>query len=271
MRFLQLGLLALSAAASVGSASAGLIALDPAPCQNGSLQSYLNLVSGVGCTVGDFKYKDFSFSVRFLDAQGNPVEGPVNEGTKVATPDSILITSPQTLVDSISFSSPDFLVLGGDRVVYDFGYSIDPPPPIMPGYRMTMDTLTPVFPGNAQANAFVCPDSTSLTAQVDSEGPNKGLTTGATCQADVSALILHVFHTGLPSGNQLLDSGFFPTPTNRIAVLLELELNASQQDQNGAFGSSQIAGLDSGVVPEPGSLALMGAGLAALALLRRRR
>lgn len=237
----------------------------PIACPTGSLQSYLELTPGVGCSIGDsgFSYKDFGFTTLLVKK--------TDDNTKVATADSININPPASITDVLEISSGDFDVRGGDRVVYLFQYVIDPPPPIMPGYDIEMFSETPIFPGRAEATAFVCPGITKGSVQYTSEGLIEAVQCGGPGEPFTLPLILDVFHNGLPTGNKLFDSGLFNNPTNQMAVWIMLDLDASNPDENGNFGSSKISGIGAGVVPEPGSFALLAAGFSALAWFRRRR
>lgn len=228
-----------------------------APCAFGTFGSYQAL-GATGCTSGGFTLFNFSFTAVPL------IASPSTSTTKVATLSSVYITPPASLSSALTITSGDFDVQALDRVLYLFHYTIDPPPPILPGYDLEMFSDTPVSPGQATATASLCAG---------------GLLAGPVC-VDLGApgfvatpYVLTVFHKGLPidPGDVQLSAGvLFPAPTNLIDVSILLDLDAR------AGGSSVITGVGarapflSDEVPEPGAFALVGIGLFGLSLLRRR-
>jgi hypothetical protein len=236
--------------------SAGPIITGTAPaCVAGTIGAYQAL-GATGCTSGGFTLFNFSFTAIPL------IANPSTSTTKVATLSSVFISPPASLSTALTITSDDFDVQALDRVLYLFHYTIDPPPPILPGYDVEMFSETPISPGQATATASLCAG---------------GLLAGPVC-VDLGApgfvatpYVLTVFHKGLPAGAVQLNAGvIFPAPTNLIDVSILLDLDAR------AGGSSVIAGVGarapflSDEVPEPASIALVGAGLFGLALLRRR-
>lgn len=236
--------------------SAGPIITAPAPaCVAGDFDSYSDLGSG-GCSSGGFTFFNFSFTATPLIAH------PATSTTKVATPFTVFITPPANLTSVLSITSDDFNVQAGDRVLYQIEYTIDPPPPILPGYDVEMFSDTPISPGLATATASLCAG---------------GLLAGPVC-VDLGApgfvatpYVLTVFHKGLPAGPiQLSASVLFPAPTNLIDVSILLDLDATRGGSSVITGVGTRAPFLADPTPEPGSIALVGAGLVGLALLRRR-
>ncbi len=242
------------------AANAGLINATAPPCAGGNLQSYIALGSagcrGPGPTSTALTYFDFDFTVKYPET---------TQTVGLADASNINVTPPAAPGEQISFNSIYFDVPTLERAVYIIDYTIDPPPDILPGFDLELDTFTPVQPGKATVTAFVCVGGNyddGLCSEVET--------------ATYSELIpytLIVFHNGLPLGSvQLTQSVTFNEPTNYIDVRLIIDLDARRG------GTSQISGVGTSVpvppqyaVPEPGTWAMLGAGLSGLALFRRRR
>ncbi len=201
------------------------------------------ITPGYECSfAGEFTIQNVTFSAHNLGSV------PVT----LATAEDILVTPPTAIGQAFRFDSDMFSVTGQQHVGYNLNYFIDPPPPIIPGFGDEMFTFTPIAPGYARLTTQICIDGGRFRSDLG-------------CSKD-DFFELEVFHNGLPDGTfQLFDQVKFPSPTNKIDVRNFLELNA-----NGA--SSQISGFGNivGHTPEPGAFVLAGAGLVALALLRRR-
>jgi hypothetical protein len=238
---------AISLALGSTLAFAGPIVIPPASPNCGAGASIGNL-SGGSCPVGNFSYFNF----------GLTVAASVSNGSAVATASDIEVVLPAVAGGSLQFISNKFDVKAGDRVRYFISYTIDPPPPILPGFDLDLFTETPVAPGQATITANICVGGIFTFGCTDVGAPNfQGLKT------------LEVFHLGLPVGPgdvKLKDFIAFAAPVNLIDVRIEIDLDARDG------GSSQIRGIGTGTqVPEPGTWAMMGGGLAMLAFLRRRK
>lgn len=200
------------------------------------------ITPGFECSFGEFTLMNAKFKAINLGS----------ESVTLATAADIMVTPADGLGGWFQFESDMFSVTGNQHVGYEFSYFIDPPPPIIPGFGDEMFSQTPISPGYARLTTDVCIDGSFVSGDT-------------VCPAE-NRFQVEVFHNGLPDGTfDLFDEVRFPHLTNKIDVRNFLELNA-----NGA--SSQINGFGNriGVTPEPGALALAGAGLAALLLLRRR-
>jgi len=195
-----------------------------------------------------FTVKDFSFSATDV----NPSTG-LPTGAPIATSDQILVTPAALLGEPFRFESPLFDIGPFQYVKYLFGFTVDPAPPIIPGFEAQLFTETPVFPGNATLTFQLCRGSKWMEGQSCPGGADDIYT-------------LELFHTGLPAGNVLNQAVVFASPTNIVGVLAELVLDTRQG------GTSQIAGFGGGAsthLPEPSTLLLCAAGLVALILRSR--
>jgi hypothetical protein len=207
----------------------------PAPCSN--YKTMAQLIEAGSCGLGYFTLKHFDFG----PSPTHPESPLTAEDISVSfgiTPGSL----------SLFFSSTGFVVTGDDAAGYILRYLIDPPPVIIRGFEEEMETFTPVAPGIASINTSLCVGG----RLVGEDG----------CE---NLLGLNVFHDGTENSQTQASVGF--SPTNILDVVHEISLEA-----NGA--SADFRGLSNGVVvsdiPEPATLVLIGAGLAALSLFRRR-
>lgn len=210
-------------------------------CSSGTLANYVALGS-TGCSVGDVTLSDFSFAV---------VASTPSPGTQIATADTILIASLNSVLDRLQFTSSAFNVATGGDAEYSFGYRITAPEAILAGLGMDLLAESPVVPGTARANAV-------------------GTITGA--GGNPLFYDLFVVHAGGPEGNKLNAETEFAEPTSQIDVRFWLDLDAS----NG--GTSQIVGiaiyvpdLATTAVPEPSTFLLLASGLVGLGGVAWRR
>ena len=230
-------------------------------CPSGqSLSFYVTTYTlhGDGCTVGDWTYSNFTYQLISFPSAAN-----LAPGTLKAQAADIMLTPPAFVTQAFGFSSDNFQVFYneakkvGNTAIYKIGYTIDPYPPIIPGFEVDMDTFTPKGGGKATITTSLCiHQGTPACAE------NKSF--------DV------VYDSGIDG--KIITSNFAGfTPTNWLDVVHEINLEALM---SGA--SSEITGLKSKVVqgdgtpfpppvPEPGGLILAGIGLASLGLLRLRR
>lgn len=237
-------------------------------CEFGTLRSYIQKGS-TGCTAGGLDYFNFAFTSTAEPPLSWFNDPPTHPDTLIATRDNIFVTPPQAHGDQIAFDSQYFQVGEGDRIVYYWTYTIDPPPDILPGFDLEMDAFSPVAPGYATIDAVVCAGGNlnlfSLFLPPLSCKPAKD---PAPSSFRKEPYRLRVEYLAQPDVIQLTDTVTFDVPTNYIQVWLRLELNGGPK---GGGGSSQINGFRTSVTPEPGTWAMLGAGLSGLALFRRRR
>lgn len=205
----------------------------PVTCTTETLEYFQNLPEG--CVAGEFTFKNFAWT----SEQG---------GNAVRVPASAIIASPAAAGDlvTVNYFSDSFEVSGDNYIYATLDYLIDPPPPILDGFALSMSAFSPVAPGTAAVTAYICGGDLFADACVD----------GFTRR-------LRVQHLGTSA--VLFDSVDFPFRVNMIDVRLTIELFA-----NGA--SSQIDGFgqEATLTPEPGTALIAAAGLALLALLRAR-
>lgn len=224
------------------------------PCASSSLSSLVALGSD-GCSIGEFTFFNFSF-LRIATLQPN-------SQSLLANASDITVNFPNKAQDSLEFLSTKFDVKAGDRVQYLIGYTLDPPPPILPGFELDLFTDTPVAPGLATVTANICVGGIFFF-----NSPNQCLDVGAPGYVG-TPYTAQVFHLGSTKVGsiKLKDQIFFDSPTNLIDVRILIDLDAR------LGGSSQVRGIGSGAspIPEPATYALVGAGLLAAAFLSRRR
>jgi hypothetical protein len=233
------------------------------------MSDYMGL-GGTGCTVGSGDNTLTYFNFFFLPL---PIFGPVSN---IATAADVDVTPPPDIDQQFAFSSGLFSVGEGERIWYILSYTIDPPPDILPGFDLEMDTFTPVAPGRAQITAVVCAGGNFNLFSLIFGSPS----CYPTGNPDVSNFehdpyILTVFHNGnsLPGQIKLSDGIAFSLATNYVNVWMLIDLNGGPE---GGGGSSQITGVSARSVPpqeipEPGTWAMLGAGVTGLALVRRLR
>jgi hypothetical protein len=216
-------------------ASSSLLAttINTAPrCVPGTLTSYLELPRE-GCTIsGDVKVMDFAFDV--LAANGQPV-----------TADDIQVTPVfgSALRYGLILSSGGFSVAGDEFATYEIRYVFDPTD--IRSLEDVMGVLSPVAPGKATIDTFVCPG-------------------GGFPSCNAEALSIRVFHHGTEF--DLRDSVKIDPPQRIVGVrhLIDLQANGASAD----FESLENAVF---VVPEPATWMLMLAGSALLSGLSRLR
>jgi hypothetical protein len=217
-------------------ASPALAATIPS-CTPGSVEDYRNLADG--CSAGSFTFKNFVW---------NSAEG----GNFVRVRAAEVTVDPffNSTDVGVSFASSVFSVSGFNRIFATLDYTIDPPPPILDDFNLSLEALSPVAPGTARVSALVC------AGDYFSNQCANGVTRHVQVQ-----------HLGSSTGNVLFDSVTFPFPVNIVDVRTTIELDA-----NGA--SSQITGYGTTTaaeIPEPRTAALMLAGLVLLFAGRRRK
>lgn len=222
-------------------------------CPTGqSLAYYVNTYTllGQGCSVGDWTYTNFNYELVSFPSPANQAPG-----TLKALAADIMLTPPAVVTEAFGFSSSNFAVFYndakgvGNTAIYKVSYTIDPFPPIIPGFDVEMDTFTPKGGGKATITTDIC---------VHQDAPG--------CYETKTFDV--VYDSGVNGEIKLKNSVLF-TPTNWIDVSHTIKLEALIPGS-----SSQISGLKSevvGVVPEPGTIALGAIGLGLLALLRLRR
>jgi len=213
-------------------------------CVTGTLTDYIGLPSG-GCLVGTISFEDFSFSVI----------GSGGTGVVVLGPSDITVSPELTLSGSrLRFSAP-FSVIGDQFTEYLIEYLTDPPPPIIHGWDEEMFAESPVAPGYAQIDTFLCPGG-----PFDEDRGEEGVG----CRtAPVEQLT--ILHDGSPAPI-LFDSVDFGATYQYVGVRTFVKLVA-----NGASSDIDGWGARASIVPEPSTFLLGGAALIALGWLRRKR
>jgi hypothetical protein len=219
-----------------------------APCSSFSTAQEYQDLGATGCTAGVFTIKNLSWT---FDLGTTPENDQL-----VEVPASQVFLTPIVSATNVglAFSSDLFNLDGFEAINARLRYTIDPPPPILDDFSLSMDANSPVAPGFAIINADICAGSPLGPTGDPASECNRG-----------TRLNLQVFHLG-GSNTLLLDSVEFPQPVNFVDVLLALDMRAK-----GA--TSQIGGgaAVSNLVPEPGAGLLAALGLAAIAGIRRIR
>lgn len=244
----------------LGAFSAFGTSVAQSPCPSGqSLAFYVMTYTlhGQGCSVGDWTYSNFTYQLVSFPTAGN-----LADGTLKAEAADIMLTPPALVTQAFGFSSNNFQVFYnenkgvGNTAIYRLGYTIDPYPPIIPGFEVDMDTFTPQGGGVATINTSLCVHQ------------------GTPACAETKSFDV-IYDSGI--NGQILKTNFVAfTPTNWLDVTHTITLEALM---SGA--SSEITGLRSQVVqadgtpfpsvPEPGGFVLAGLGLSLVGFLRSRR
>src|SRR5262249_44309150 len=136
-----------------------------------------------------------------------------------------VVVTPRADGDKVGldFRSTKFEVFGSNFIFATLDYTIDPPPPILDDFDVTMDAASPVAPGTAIVTTLLCAGDLLVND----------------CARGFTA-VLRVSHFGTSS--DLFDSVRFPAPVNLLDVRTTFELRA-----NGA--SSQINGISQSTRP----------------------
>ena len=184
----------------------------------------------------------------------------------------ITVTAPSKIGEALSFSSDKFEVNAGQKLIFIFEYTIDPPPSVIPGYETEIFAETPVFPGYANYKTQLCVGGYF--------GGSKGCVDVMTGEEKEVLALESFYYTKSTKEVKTKSSITFAQPTFRVDVRNTLELyggpvgGAIDPDTGKkVVGSSQISGVRNTVpatVPEPMGLMLAGSGLAVLAVIRRR-
>lgn len=184
----------------------------------------------------------------------------------------IIVTAPTKIGDALGFFSDKFEVNAGQKLIFIFEYTIDPPPSVIPGYETEMFAESPVFPGYANYKTQLCVGGYF--------GGSKGCVDVLSGEEkEVLALETYIY-TKSTKEVKTKAAITFDQPTFRVDVRNTLELYGGPVDgaidpdtKQLVIGSSQISGVQNTVpspVPEPMGLLLAGSGLAVLAVIRRR-
>lgn len=206
-------------------------------CSTDTLAAYRGLTSG--CMSGPFTLKNFNWN----SSEGDPF-------VRVRAEDVFVSPSYDGGSISVDYFSSFFSVGAGKRIYATLDYTIDPPPEILDDFTLDLGVNSPVAPGFATVNAFLC------AGDYFSNGCASGVTR-----------FVEVTHRGGAGENILISRAQFPRPVSIIDVRMTILLDA------GATGSSQINGFGQTtlVTPEPAAGGFAGAGLLVLFALAKRR
>lgn len=248
--------LALLIGLSVKLTAGGIYALPSQQCGAASAAQWETWAGAGGCALGSSGFAVYNFNFQTLVAATKP-------GSSTATDANVLVT-PDLDTFNLNFGSVAnqdvFKLASLDYALYQIRYTIDPPPPIMPGFDLALDVNSPQGGGTARIIASVCASDTNTGAP--------GFNTGSGCTDGGPLYTTQVLYNSFASGPPTVIANsrvFFNAPANLIDVILTVELST----RNG--GTSQITGFDAAPqIPEPGPFGLVAAGLG-LVLLGRRR
>lgn len=216
----------------------GAMASASTTCTQASLQTYIDY-GMTGCTAGLFTMKDFTWDNFFGTV-------PVSADDVIITP---VVSGSSVGITFSGIAESTFSVAGEDKIKAMLSYYIDPPPPILDDFSLSMNANSPVAPGTATIDALVCAGA-RFTGGCTANG---GTLVGATLE-----------HVGAGTPPPIVVP--FPMPVNQLDVRLTIELLANGSTSQ-ITGGSQVAS----TVPEPGAALLAGAGLLGLAGLTRIR
>lgn len=223
----------------------------PVACTPGTIAGYVAAYPGLSpsCEVAGLAYKLFGFT-------------DLTTGGGAHSASDFLLT-PNLTTKGLDLTIPNDSY---NNEKYFFSYVVDPAP-ILEGEGISLDSGFDAFASfrgfaalfsvpNVLVSKWACPQG-FLTGTPDLSGPLSASSIGCASFVVSQPLFLQV-------GPGETDSGLFPSPVffTHVGVLIELdgdvpELTAGTYPQT--------------TVPEPSTTALMGAGIAGLLYLRRRR